>query len=224
MEGGNTDMPQKPVSFHSDNIGQSKAHEKREVFVNVVEKRSVKQTAEEFQKKFANAKSHAAESRRKIQANGLIPERIKKKFPLKKVLLIGIPVLALGIGGFVVYQNWDEIYYKYFEVSREKTVSFLKANDKSTFETEFTKLVNKAPDATEKSLLYVWKAEVLNAYCGEPCSKEILESAHKSEETFQSKNSALVIYKYEKLYGDESKASEWLEKSESRENYGGEVG
>ncbi len=223
MEGGNSDNSKKPVSFRSENLNQTKAYEKREVFVNVQEKKTAKTLVNDFQKKFAYAKSHTEETKAKIQnPNGEAQQ--KKPFPTKKVLKISIPIAILLVIGIVVYMNWRTIYSNYFEISKEKALTLLKSGDKSGFEEHFTKLTSKAKDDKEKSFLYVWKAGILDAYCGSDCSAEILETAHESEEIIPSKDSALVIYQFETKYGDETEAQKWLEKSMDRESIGEEVG
>ncbi len=94
--------------FHSKDIADTKAKEKRKVFVKVEEKKTLKQSAEEFQKKFAEAKAHAAESRAKIEnpgvdANGLVTSHVKK--PIAKIILITLIIAAVVAGGIFIYSE-----------------------------------------------------------------------------------------------------------------------
>jgi len=213
------------MEFHSKNIADTKAHEKREVFVNVEQKKTIKQSAEEFQRKFAAAKAHAAESRAKIEnpgadANGVIRSHVRRPFPTKLALKIGIPVLLLAGAGLAIYLNWPAIYHEFFEVSEEKANELLSKNLPKAIEI-YDKLLVEQTDQKTKAFKYLAYSEKIEESCSPECSTETLAKIKEYITASESLNptyaSANLMYSYELNYGDSNVASEWEEKMNVRQ-------
>lgn len=206
-------MADQPLAFHSDNIHSTKAHEKREVFVKVEEKKTFKQTAEEFQKKFAAAKAHAAESRAKIEnpgadANGVIRSHTRRPFPWKLVVFVVI-LIALGAGGYFAYKSyWPTIYSKYFDYSIENAYKLLKTDYARSIKI-IEHNISKETDNEVKANLMLTKADMLDSGCGAECSTQILDSVYLAEETSPNYMTAGYIIDYETKYGSEEEAKKW---------------
>lgn len=211
-------MESKPVTFHSDNIRDTKAREKREVFVNVEQKKTIKQSAEEFQQKFAAAKAHAAESRAKIEnpgadASGVIRSHTRKPFPVKLALKILIPVLILGGAGLAIYLNWGTIYHEFFEVSEERAHELFAKNPKKAI-SMYDTLIEQAKTNEAKATLYLNRAALLNS---PEYGEQALSDAYAADELYPSYSTAEVIIFLEEHYGSEEKAEAWAAKLEERQ-------
>lgn len=215
-------------TFHSQNIADTKAREKREVFVHVEEKKTIKQSAEEFQKKFAEARAHAAESRAKIEnpgadANGIVASR-EHRFSPAKILKIFILVVILGIIGLVVYLNWDTIYQKFFEASEEKAMSLLADNPEDAG-AMFVRIVNKASDPEQKEANSLWYAQRLLNLClvGDEyhCSNQVLEEMRKlaeiAENISPSSKSAIFMANYYRAKNDTTNFELWYQRAQERQ-------
>ena len=226
----------KPVVFHSGNIADTKAKEKREIFVKVEEKKTLKQSAEEFQKKFAEAKAHAAESRAKIEnpgadANGVIRSGKSVNINWKLVRKIAIPAVILGGIGLAVYLNWGAIYHEFFEVSEERAYELL-GSDPERAATMFESIIVNEADSSTRAKKSIWYADNLFKSCsseeGMNCSGKILETIFKlseiSENASPSRLSALYMSTYYAQKGNTTEAEKWTATAESRyvegEGYG----
>jgi len=118
MEDNNPDL-KKEVTFDSGNLANTKAKEKREIFVNVGQKKTIKQSAEEFQRKFAAARDRVANQG--ANANG----EIKSKKPIpKKPFVIALIIIILGAGGYLAYPTIKS----YFTPTKEKAYKLLQEN------------------------------------------------------------------------------------------------
>ena len=217
-------MADKPVTFHSENIRDTKAHEKREVFVNVEQKKTIKQSAEEFQKKFAAAKAHAAESRAKIEnpgadEHGVVASRTRKPFPTKTFLKIFIPVLLLAGAGFAVYHFWPAIHHEFFEVSEARARELIEKDPKRFIEM-YDKLIAEAKDEDEKILLLYNRIGMLDQYYGSKYASQMLNDAYTANELLPCYETAEQIVWLEEAYGTEAKAEEWRTKLETLEKEG----
>ena len=211
-------MADKPVTFHSENIRDTKAHEKREVFVHVEQKKTIKQSAEEFQKKFAAAKAHAAESRAKIEnpgadEHGVVASRTRKPFPTKTFLKIFIPVLLLAGAGFAVYHFWPAIHHEFFEVSEARARELFEKNPQKAI-SMYDTLIEKAKTNEEKATLHLKRIVLLDSpeYAG-----QAIDDAYAAEELYPSYTTAEIIMSLEERYGSTEKAEEWATKLEERE-------
>lgn len=218
----------KPVVFHSSNIADTKAKEKREVFVKVEEKKTLKQSAEEFQRKFAEAKAHAAESRAKIEnpgvdASGVIRSHTRKPFPVKLALKILIPVLILGGAGLAVYLNWGTIHHEFFEVSEARAYELLSSNPERAI-SMFEKVLAEETDSKKKeskSIIYAHKfLDICLGENGYSCSNTELEAIRKfaeiAESITPSYQSATLMMDYYSAKGDQSNLDAWSEKAGER--------
>lgn len=224
MENNPTPQPKKPVAFHSGDISGTKAHEKREVFVHVEEKKTIKQTAAEFQKKFADAKAHAAETRAKIEnpgadANGVIRSHGHKAFPTKLVLKIAIPIFILAGIGLAVYLNWGAIYHEFFEVSTERATDFLDSNPQRFIEM-YDQLIAESDSDEEKVSLLFLRMGLLESHHGETFAQQILKDAYQADEIWPCYETAERIVTAEETYGSSATAEEWKAKLETRERGG----
>lgn len=214
-------MADQPLAFHSDNIHSTKAHEKREVFVKVEEKKTFKQTAEEFQKKFAAAKAHAAESRAKIEnpgadASGVIRSHTRRPFPVKTVLKIAIPLLILAGAGLAIYLNWPTIYHEFFEVSEEKATKLLLSDKPAEFIKMYDGLLEKATTPENKAALHLTRAINLEEnYPGE-YTEQCASDIYAAEDLYPSYTTAQAIITFEETYGSKTKAEEWRAKLDER--------
>lgn len=218
----------KPVVFHSENIKDTKAHEKREVFVKVEEKKTLKQSAEEFQKKFAEAKAHAAESRARIEnpgvdENSVVSSRTKKPFPTKLVLKIGIPVLILAGVGLAIYLNWGAIHHEFFEVSEARAYELL-PKDPVRAASMFKKVLSEKTEPKAKGQKGVWYAnQILNTCrdesgfnCSAELVKEVIKIAIIAEESSPTYLSADILETCYTAIGDEPEAKNWHNNAENR--------
>lgn len=214
----------KPVVFHSENIKDTKAHEKREVFVKVEEKKTLKQSAEEFQKKFAEAKAHAAESRARIEnpgvdENGVVSSRAKKPFPTKLVLKIGIPVLILTGVGLAIYLNWGAIHHEFFEVSEARANELLKSNPEK-FISIYSQLIEQSTNDDDKVELLFDRISILESSYGDKFASQMLKDAHAAYEIIPCYETAQQIVSLEEKYGSPEEASEWKAKLETLDKEG----
>lgn len=220
MEGGTEKDVKQPVAFHSSNISDTKAREKREVFVKVEEKKTLRQSAEEFQKKFAEAKAHAAESRAKIEnpgadERGVIRSRQRFSLPWKKIIktiVIIIIVAGLGIGGYLAYPAIKER----FTPTVEKAVAAAAAGKCQESIQNYQGVIDSASSATTKADLLQSRIMTLFQNCHDQSSSQILKDAYAAEELSPSAKTAYTIWFMESEYGDAAKAEEWRVKSEER--------
>ena len=214
-------MAGKPVTFHSENIRDTKAREKREVFVNIEQKKTIKQSAEEFQRKFAEAKAHAAESRAKIEnpgadEHGVVASHVRKPFPTKLVLKIGLPILILAGIGLAAYLNWPTIYHQFFEVSEAKAQELF-ATDPQKSIAMYDTLIKQAKTNEEKAKLYLNRVVLFDS---PEYASQLFSDARAAEELYPSYTTAAVLKSLEERYGTIEKAEEWAAKLEERQ--GGE--
>jgi len=228
MEGdtkkGNFQSPvKKPLVFHSQNIADTKAKEKREVFTKVEEKKTLKQSAEEFQKKFADAKAHAAESRARIEnpgadANGVIRSHKRFNINWKLVRRITIPVIIIAGLAAAVYFNWGAIHHEFFEVSESRAQEFLPDNPER-FIAMYDKLIEQETVAEEKARLLLTRAISLDA----EHTQQIRSDVYAAEELYPSLTTAETIIWYEENYGSEAAVIEWTAQLTEREQEGKEI-
>lgn len=216
MEGDTHQAPKKPLSFHSDNIAGTKAKEKREVFVKVEEKKTLKQSAEEFQKKFAEAKAHIAETRAKIEnpgadANGVIRSRAAFTIPWKTIFKILIPLAILATADYLIYSNWSTINYYLFEVSETRANDFID-KDPERYIKMYGQLIANAKTAEEKARLHLARAISLeDSHPGKYIS-QIKTDLYDAEEAYSSCTTASHIADFEDKYGSTTAAAEWRDK------------
>ena len=175
----------KPLVFHSQNIADTKAKEKREVFTKVEEKKTLKQSAEEFQKKFTEAKAHAAESRARIEnpgadANGVIRSHTRFDINWKLVRCIAIPVIIIvGIAAAVCF-NWGVIYHEFFEVSESRALEFLPDNPER-FISMYDNLIEQETDQEKKAELILEKGIYLEHNTSGEYIELIMQEAYKAD-------------------------------------------
>ena len=229
MEGdtkkGNLESPvKKPLVFHSQNIADTKAKEKREVFTKVEEKKTFKQSAEEFQKKFAEAKAHAAESRARIEnpgadANGVIRSHKRFNINWKLVRRITIPVIIVAGLAAAVYFNWGAIHHEFFEVSESRAQEFLPDNPER-FIAMYDKIIDEAETEDSKIELLFNRVAILDSTYGSQFSKQILNDSYRAYEILPCYETALQSIEKEEKYGTTEKASEWSAKLETLEREG----
>lgn len=221
MEGNTQPAPKKPLAFHSDNIADTKSKTKREVFVNVEQKKTIKQSAAEFQKKFAEAKTHAAESRAKIEnpgadENGVIHSRTPFVFPWKAVIKILIPLAILGIAGFFIYQNWSTINYYLFEVSERRANDFID-KDPARYIKMYDQLIANAKTAEKKAELYLIRAINLEDSHGEKYISQVKSDLYAADEVYPSYTTANLILEFEEKHGSATAVEEWRNKLAERD-------
>lgn len=205
---------QKPVSsisFNSEKLMNTKAKEKREIFVNVENKKSLKENAEEFQKKFMRLKNRANESNKTEVA-----PKEKKPFPVKKLLKILIPLILIIAAGIAVYANWDYINYNLFEVSEKRAKDFIKDNP-NRYISIYDSLINKTNNPEEKSTLLLTKVSMLEGNHPGEFAEQCLKDVYQAEELYPSYTSAELIINMESKYGSEATAEEWKAKLSGRE-------
>lgn len=217
-------MASDPVVFHSDNIRDTKAREKREVFVKVEEKKTLKQSAAEFQQKFAAAKAHAAESRAKIEnpgadEHGVIRSAKRINIPWRKVVKFAIPVVVLAGIGLAVYLNWGAIHHEFFEVSEQRAKEFVESDPQRYIEM-YDKLIDEAKSEDEKVELLFNRIATLDGAYGSQYAEQILNDAYKAYEILPCYETILQIIETENKYGSPEKASEWSAKLDSSEKEG----
>lgn len=221
MEGSTQPAPKKPLAFHSGNIADTKSKTKREVFVNVEQKKTIKQSAAEFQKKFAEAKAHAAESRAKIEnpgadENGVIRSRIPFVFPWKATIIC-LVIIGLGIGIYLAYPT-----IAYHLMPSEQRGFEILLQDKTAGIEYLTKLADRQTTANAKATILVNTGEyLLEKY--DDAGEDIRQLAYKAEKLAPSIDTAVLIWRYQQTYGTEEEATNWLQIIEERGGniYGG---
>ena len=198
--------PLSTMSFNSEKLMSTKAKEKREIFVNVENKRTLKENAEEFQKKFMKLKNRANETDKTVAA-----PKEKKPFPVKKFLKIFLPLILLLAAGIAIYVNWDYINYNLFEVSEKRAKDFIKDNP-NRYISIYDSLIKKTNDPEEKSTLLLTKVSMLEEEHPGEFAEQCLKDVYQAEELYQSYTSAELIIDMESKYGSEATAEEWRAK------------
>ena len=201
MEDNTNSDAKKDVTFHSDDLSNTKAKEKREVF-NVQQKKTIKQSAEEFQRKFTAAKNRAANPG--PDTNGVIKS---KKLISKKPFIICFIILALGIGGYFAYP----VVRNYFELTPEKANMELEKNPEK-FISMYNKLISQTDDPKEKASLLIDRAFLLTEQYEKEYFSKALEDAYQADSLYPSMTTAALIAELEQKFGSEEKAKEWEEK------------
>ena len=227
---GEQGKPERPnaeksgITFHSGDISRTKAKEKREIFTKVEEKKTLKQSAEEFQKKFAEAKTQAAESRARIEnpgadESGMIRSHKRFNINWKLVRRIAIPVV-IGAGlAAAVYFNWGAINHEFFEVSESRAQEFLPDNP-DRFIGMYDELISNAESTDEKVELLFKRIAMLDSSYGGQYTTQMLTDAYKAYEILPCYETGAQIVESENKYGSTDKASEWTVKLDSLEKEG----
>lgn len=212
------------LEFHSKNIADTKAKEKREIFVKVEEKKTIKQSAEEFQKKFAEAKAHAAESRARIEnpgadEHGVIRSRQRFNINWRKVLKIFIPLVIIAGLALAVYLNWGAIHHEFFEVSRERAAELVRSNPGRAI-SMYDELIKQTTNEDSKIDLLYERMGLLSGYHADDYADQILADAYAAYEILPCYETASVIVETEENYGSTITAEEWRAKLETLEREG----
>ncbi|MBR3320045.1 hypothetical protein IKG20_01950 [Candidatus Saccharibacteria bacterium] len=202
------------VEFHSKNIAETKAKKDREVFVNVQEKKTIRQSAEEFQKKFAEAKAHASESRAKIEnpgadENGVIRTH-KQKTNWKPIIAVLI-IIIIGITAYYVYPLIDKALTPTFEEAYE----LIKTDYEKGFNA-YQKIINHSKDKSEKSDALARRSYAIIQVCDGKCLNQIKSDANEAEKISPSPNTAWLWHIIEYRYGSEDESENWIKTANSR--------
>ena len=212
------------VEFHSKNIADTKAKEKREIFVKVEEKKTIKQSAEEFQKKFAEAKAHAAESRARIEnpgadEKGVIRSHQRLNINWRKVFKVLIPLVIIGGLALAVYLNWGAIHHEFFEVSRERAAELVRSNPGRAI-SMYDELIKQTTNEDSKIDLLYERMALLSSRHADSYTDQILADAYAAYEILPCYETASVIVETEESYGSTTAAEEWRTKLETLEPEG----
>jgi len=192
MEDNNPDL-KKEVTFDSGNLANTKAKEKREIFVNVGQK-----------SRFGRFTAKNKQENNNTNFNG----KPKKPFPTKKVVKLCIPIIFVLAIGAAIYLNWSTIYYNLFEVSETRSRDFLE-NDPKKFISVYDAMIKQTEDNEEKAILYLERANKLEeAHPGEYV-EQYRNDVYAAEGIYPTYTTAEYIIRFEETYGSETTAEEW---------------
>ena len=191
------------INFHSNNIASTKAKEKREIFVNVKQERSIENSVKSIQQKYSEIKTTAKNT---IETQKKKIDNQKKK-KIKKIIIIILAVMLLGGGGYLAYYLIKESQ----SVSSEKADNYL-TTDPDKFISMYEQLIANTNSSEEKVDLLITRINAFRYTYGEEYAEQMLKDAYRAHEIYPSYTTANMIVELEHEYGSEEKANEWREK------------
>ena len=198
-----------PLTFHSGNIQDTKAKEKRAVFLKVEEESGLKLAAKNFNKKLATGLDNV-----KATLNKPIdrPKDHPQKLISKKFIFGALAVVILVAAGGLAYY-----LIKNPQLTDPSLAAYLKMQeDFDAGYDAFQKLIVSASSPQQESELLVKRGYAAYKLCGKSCAEMIAADILDAEDTSPSADSALLYYYLESSYGSMNDAEQWLKLSQSR--------
>ena len=191
----NSDSEDKTL-FHSSNLADTKAYEKREVFTNVEKENSFKSSLKSLKSRFETEISEKLTKPVKP-----IKKAHHEKPPIKRIAIFIsclIVVTGLVITGIHLYP----IIKAKFEISEEKALSMSSEKPDEAINM-LKKIIEETDDIEEKAGLYLQIAYILEEN-GQ--INEALRYAYDAHDLFPSYTTAIRISELESVLGNESNA------------------
>ncbi|MBQ3261051.1 hypothetical protein IJH29_00070 [Candidatus Saccharibacteria bacterium] len=210
----------KPV-FHSDNLSETKAKEKRAVFVNVVETKTKQEQLAEVKAKLKTRFTTLKDWLTKV----LTPKNAhlgtvtagqhitsKPPFPLKRFLIIVISAATLIVLGIIFVPKAAKL----LEISPENAAKQLYEHPRLGIWL-YDQLISRATTSEEKANYYLTRASNLTKDNPQNCPKnQILNDFYKYDELTATAESAYQVYGIESFFGNTEAAEEWLQTAINR--------
>ncbi|MBR3131219.1 hypothetical protein IKG31_01460 [Candidatus Saccharibacteria bacterium] len=196
------------INFHSENIANTKAKEKREIFINVQQERPLERGVKSIQQKYDEIRTSARDAIASQKERIVEVKKRGNNYNIKKIIIIILIITALGAGSYLIYRY----LIKDDQPSTYNTVSEYLATDPEKFISTYDQLIDKASSSIEKIDLLFARINALRYTYGEEYAEQMLQDAYRAHEIYPSYTTAKMIIELEQEYGTDEKAKEWQNK------------